>query len=82
MTGAQARKADSNTGIMILHNLCSYVLIRIMIHMTTCLIYRRISVDKAGDGHGVANQLADLEKRARGAGLDGDATGCRITTSG
>jgi len=35
--------------------------------MTTCLrclIYTRISADKAGDAHGVANQLADLEKRA------------------
>jgi site-specific DNA recombinase len=29
-----------------------------------CLIYTRISKDKLGDGHGVANQLADLEKRA------------------
>ncbi|MDQ2877384.1 MAG: recombinase family protein [Actinomycetota bacterium] len=32
--------------------------------MTTCLIYTRISKDKLGDAHGVANQLADLEKRA------------------
>jgi DNA invertase Pin-like site-specific DNA recombinase len=29
-----------------------------------CLIYTRISKDSLGDGHGVANQLADLEKRA------------------
>jgi len=33
-----------------------------------CLIYTRISKDKLGDGHGVANQLADLEKRAIGRG--------------
>src|ERR1039457_3171871 len=36
----------------------------IITHMTTCAIYTRISKDKLGDGHGVANQLADLEKRA------------------
>jgi site-specific DNA recombinase len=29
-----------------------------------CLIYTRISKDALGDGHGIANQLADLEKRA------------------
>jgi site-specific DNA recombinase len=29
-----------------------------------CLIYTRISKDKLGDQHGVANQLADLDKRA------------------
>jgi site-specific DNA recombinase len=29
-----------------------------------CLIYTRISADKAGDAHGVANQLAVLEKSA------------------
>jgi hypothetical protein len=29
-----------------------------------CLIYVRISMDKAHDGHGVANQLAKLEKKA------------------
>jgi site-specific DNA recombinase len=39
-----------------------------MIHMTTCLIYRRISMDKAGDAHGVGNQLWDLEKRAEARG--------------
>ncbi|HVB44690.1 MAG TPA: recombinase family protein [Streptosporangiaceae bacterium] len=33
-----------------------------------CLIYTRISKDKLGEGHGVANQLADLEKRARARG--------------
>ena len=33
-----------------------------------CLIYTRISKDKLGDGHGVANQLADLEKRAEARG--------------
>jgi len=30
--------------------------------------YTRISKDKLGDGHGVANQLADLEKRAEARG--------------
>jgi site-specific DNA recombinase len=29
-----------------------------------CLIYVRISMDKAGDGHGVANQMARLERSA------------------
>jgi site-specific DNA recombinase len=29
-----------------------------------CLIYVRISMDKARDGHGVANQLAKLERKA------------------
>ncbi len=33
-----------------------------------CLIYTRISKDKAGDAHGVANQLADLDKRAQARG--------------
>jgi DNA invertase Pin-like site-specific DNA recombinase len=33
-----------------------------------CLIYTRISKDKLNDGHGVANQLADLEKRATARG--------------
>src|SRR5580658_1217729 len=36
--------------------------------MTSCLIYTRISLDKLGDAHGVANQLADLEKRAAARG--------------
>ena len=46
-----------------------------------CLIYVRISMDKAHDGHGVANQMAKLEhKAASGAGRW--CTGCRITTSG
>jgi len=36
--------------------------------MTTCAIYTRISKDKLGDAHGVANQLADLEKRAQARG--------------
>ncbi|MGH3304371.1 MAG: recombinase family protein [Streptosporangiaceae bacterium] len=36
--------------------------------MTSCLIYTRISKDTAGDAHGVANQLADLEKRAQARG--------------
>ena len=37
-------------------------------HMTSdvrCLIYTRISKDRLGDQHGVANQLADLDKRAQ-----------------
>jgi DNA invertase Pin-like site-specific DNA recombinase len=38
--------------------------------MTTCLVYARISKDAAGDAHGVANQLADLEKRAAGRGWE------------
>jgi site-specific DNA recombinase len=33
-----------------------------------CLIYVRISMDKARDGHGVANQLAKLEQKARERG--------------
>ena len=33
-----------------------------------CRIYTRISKDKLGDGHRVANQLADLEKRAQARG--------------
>ena len=33
-----------------------------------CLIYVRISMDKAHDGHGVANQMAKLEQRARERG--------------
>ena len=33
-----------------------------------CVIYTRISKDQLGDGHGIANQLADLEKRARARG--------------
>jgi site-specific DNA recombinase len=33
-----------------------------------CLIYVRISMDKAHDGHGVANQLAKLEKKANERG--------------
>src|SRR5580658_3263383 len=44
------------------------LLVDIITHMADdvvrCLIYTRISKDKLGDGHGVANQLADLEKRA------------------
>jgi DNA invertase Pin-like site-specific DNA recombinase len=36
--------------------------------MTTCAIYTRISKDKLGDAHGVANQLADLERRAQARG--------------
>jgi site-specific DNA recombinase len=32
-----------------------------MVTCIRCLIYTRISKDKLGDGHGVANQLADLE---------------------
>ena len=31
-------------------------------------IYTRISKDALGDGHGIANQLADLEKRATARG--------------
>ena len=57
------------------------ILFVIIIHMTIgdaiglamdgvirCLIYVRISMDKAGDGHGVANQIAKLEQRARERG--------------
>src|SRR6185437_12990120 len=33
-----------------------------------CVIYTRISKDALGDGHGIANQLADLEKRATARG--------------
>ena len=47
------------------------LLVVILTHMETCLrclIYTRISKDKLGDGHGVANQLADLEKRAAARG--------------
>ena len=33
-----------------------------------CLIYVRISMDKAHDGHGVANQLAKLEQKANERG--------------
>jgi DNA invertase Pin-like site-specific DNA recombinase len=33
-----------------------------------CVIYTRISLDKLGDAHGVANQLADLERRAAARG--------------
>ena len=46
-----------------------------MIHMgrienqQTAAIYTRISKDQAEDGHGVANQLADLEQRAAARGL-------------
>jgi len=36
--------------------------------VTSCLIYTRISKDTAGDAHSVANQLADLEKRAQARG--------------
>src|ERR1035438_5692701 len=33
-----------------------------------CVIYVRISLDKLGDGHGIANQLADLRQRAEARG--------------
>ena len=33
-----------------------------------CLIYVRVSMDKAHDGHGVANQMAKLEQKARERG--------------
>ena len=33
-----------------------------------CLIYVRISMDKAHDGHGVANQMAKLEQKANERG--------------
>ena len=39
-----------------------------MTQTVRCLIYNRISKDKLGDGHGVANQLADLERRAAARG--------------
>src|SRR5260370_14000695 len=41
-----------------------FAIIRYMSDGARCLIYTRISKDKLGDGHGVANQLADLENRA------------------
>src|ERR1039457_6824292 len=50
-------------------------LVAIITHMTiclTCLVYTRMSKDKLGDAHGVANQLGDLEKRA-------EARGWRVT---
>src|SRR5215469_6353625 len=50
-----------------------WLLVAIITHMSNgvrCLIYTRISKDKLGDGHGVANQLADLEKRAVARGWD------------
>ena len=36
--------------------------------LVRCLIYVRISMDKAHDGHGVANQLAKLEQKANERG--------------
>ena len=54
-----------------LRMLARWLLVAILTHMGTCLrclIYTRISKDKLGDGHGVANQLADLEKRAEARG--------------
>jgi hypothetical protein len=36
-----------------------------------CVIYTRISKDALGDGHGIANQLADLKKRATARGWTG-----------
>jgi site-specific DNA recombinase len=43
---------------------CADSVITHMSDCVRCLIYTRISKDKLGDGHGVENQLADLEKRA------------------
>ena len=37
-------------------------------NLLECLIYTRISKDRAGDAHGVANQLADVEKTGAGRG--------------
>jgi site-specific DNA recombinase len=37
---------------------------RLATDVVRCLIYVRISMDKAYDGHGVANQLAKLEQKA------------------
>src|SRR5215469_4290711 len=48
------------------------LLVAILTYMQNCLrclIYTRISKDTLGDGHGVANQLADLEKRAEARGF-------------
>ena len=42
--------------------------IRLATDVVRCLIYVRISMDKAHDGHGVANQLAKLEQKARERG--------------
>jgi DNA invertase Pin-like site-specific DNA recombinase len=38
--------------------------VRLADAVVRCLIYVRISMDKDHDGHGVANQLAKLEKKA------------------
>jgi DNA invertase Pin-like site-specific DNA recombinase len=38
--------------------------VRLAADVVRCLIYVRISMDKAHDGHGVANQLAKLEQKA------------------
>src|SRR5260370_22797552 len=45
-----------------------FAIITYMSDGARCLIYTRISKDKLGDGHGVANQLANLEKRAEARG--------------
>ncbi len=42
--------------------------IRLAADVVRCLIYVRISMDKAHDGHGVANQMAKLEQKARERG--------------
>ena len=41
---------------------------RLATDVVRCLIYVRISMDKAHDGHGVANQMAKLEQKARERG--------------
>ena len=41
---------------------------RLATDVVRCLIYVRISMDKAHDGHGVANQLAKLEQKANARG--------------
>jgi hypothetical protein len=39
-------------------------------HTATWVTYARVSKDTLGVGYGVANQLADLEKRAAVRGLE------------
>src|SRR5450755_5184440 len=64
--------AQRRTHLPLQHRRCQVVIITHMVdyHVPciTCLIYTRMSKDKLGDAHGVANQLADLEKRAEARG--------------
>jgi site-specific DNA recombinase len=53
----------------LLYDIITYVSIGETVRaVIRCVIYTRISLDKLGDGHGVANQLADLERRAEARG--------------